>query len=99
MLLKKQMVGSQDSSFAFRRDRNDVSTSQLSNVISYAIRYSANVSANMADGAPTDATIAAHGNDIEVVVPPCSTVVTGDEASAPGFVSIRATVPVRPSLG
>src|SRR5271166_5875899 len=31
------------------------------------------------DGAPTYATIAAHGNDIEVVIPPRSTAVPGDE--------------------
>jgi hypothetical protein len=35
------------------------------------------------DGAPTYATIAAHGDDIDVVIPPRSTAVPGDEAGPP----------------
>ena len=35
------------------------------------------------DGAPTYATIAAHGDDIEVVIPPRATAVSGDEACPP----------------
>jgi hypothetical protein len=35
------------------------------------------------DGAPTYATIAAHGDDIEVVIPPRSTAVPSDEACLP----------------
>jgi hypothetical protein len=35
------------------------------------------------DGAPTYQTIAAHGDDIKVVIPPCSTAVPGSEPGVP----------------